>query len=100
MELAYRSRGAAAPRSPRACRTPSATGRCAQVSLVAEERTVKGSYIGTCVPARDMPRYIALYRQGRLPVDRLLTGRLPLDEINEGFDRLHEGKAIRQVVVF
>jgi alcohol dehydrogenase len=70
------------------------------VSLVAEERTVKGSYIGTCVPSRDIPRFIDLYKQGRLPVDKLLTGRLKLDEINEGFDLLHEGKAIRQVVVF
>lgn len=52
------------------------------------------------MPVRDLPRYIALFRQGRMPVDRLLTGRLELDEINEGFDRLHEGKAIRQVVVF
>jgi alcohol dehydrogenase len=41
-----------------------------------------------------------LYKQGRLPVDKLLTGRLTLDEINRGFDLLHEGKAIRQVVVF
>lgn len=71
-----------------------------QANLVAEERTIKGSYIGTCVPVRDLPRYIALYRQGRMPVDRLLTGRLPLDDINTGFDRLHEGKAVRQVVVF
>jgi alcohol dehydrogenase len=71
-----------------------------QVNLVAEERTIKGSYIGTCVPVRDLPRYIALYRQGRMPVDRLLTGRLRLDEINLGFDRLREGKAVRQVVVF
>jgi alcohol dehydrogenase len=70
------------------------------VSLVAEERTLKGSYIGTCVPSRDIPRYIDLYMQGRLPVDKLLTGRLTLDEINDGFDLLHEGKAIRQVVVF
>lgn len=70
-----------------------------QVNLVAEERTIKGSYIGTCVPVRDVPRYIALYRQGRMPVDRLLTGRLPLVEINLGFDRLREGKAVRQVVV-
>ena len=69
-------------------------------SLVAEERTLKGSYIGTCVPSRDIPRYLTLYRQGRLPVDRLLTGRLRLDEINHGFDLLHEGKAVRQVVVF
>ena len=71
-----------------------------QVNLVAEERTVKGSYIGTCVPARDLPRYIELYRRGRLPVDRLMSGRLKLDEINLGFDRLREGQAVRQVVVF
>ncbi|SAL54514.1 zinc-dependent alcohol dehydrogenase family protein [Caballeronia humi] len=70
------------------------------VSLVAEERTVKGSYIGTCVPSRDIPRYVDLYAQGRLPVNKLLTGRLKLDEINRGFDLLHEGRAIRQVVVF
>ena len=70
------------------------------VSLVAEERTVKGSYIGTCVPSRDIPRYLDLYRQGRLPVDRLLSGRLALDDINHGFDLLHAGKAVRQVVVF
>ena len=70
------------------------------VSLVAEERTLKGSYIGTCVPSRDIPRYIDLYLQGRLPVNKLLTGRLTLDDINHGFDLLHEGKAIRQVVVF
>ncbi len=70
------------------------------VQLVAEERTVKGSYIGTCVPARDIPRYIALYRAGRLPVDRLMSGKLALDGINEGFDRLHEGRAVRQVIEF
>ena len=69
------------------------------VNLVAEERTMKGSYLGTCVPVRDLPRYIALYKRGRLPVNRLLTGHLKLAQINEGFDRLNEGKAIRQVVV-
>jgi alcohol dehydrogenase len=70
------------------------------VQMVAEERTVKGSYIGGCVPARDIPRYVALYRAGKLPVDRLMSGRLRLDEINEGFDRLHEGRAVRQVINF
>jgi Zn-dependent alcohol dehydrogenase len=70
------------------------------LSLVAEERTIKGSYMGSAVPARDIPRYIALYRSGRLPVDRLLTHRLDLNEINEGFDRLASGAAIRQVVMF
>jgi alcohol dehydrogenase len=51
------------------------------------------------VPSRDIPRYIELYRRGRLPVDRLMSGTLSLDEVNEGFDRLHDGVAIRQVIV-
>ena len=79
---------------------PTHTFALPQVNLVAEERTVKGSYIGTCVPNRDLPRYIELYRRGKLPVDRLMSSRLKLDEINIGFDRLHEGKAVRQVIVF
>jgi alcohol dehydrogenase len=70
------------------------------VSLVAEERTVRGSYMGSAVPLRDLPRFVALYQAGRLPVDRLLTHRLALDEINEGFDRLADGEAVRQVIVF
>ena len=70
-----------------------------QVPLVAEERTIRGSYVGSCVPPRDIPNFIALYRSGRLPINRLLTGRLRLDEINVGFDRLHQAKAIRQVVM-
>ena len=70
------------------------------VSLVAEERTLKGSYIGTCVPGRDIPRYVALYRQGRLPVDRLMSGRIALNDINEAFDRLADGKVVRTVVTF
>jgi alcohol dehydrogenase len=66
--------------------------------LVAEERTLKGSYMGSCIPRRDVARYIALYEAGRLPVDRLVTGTLALDEINEGFDRLARGEAIRQII--
>lgn len=70
------------------------------VGLVAEERTVKGSYMGSAVPHRDIPRYVALHRAGRLPVERLLTHTLALDDINAGFDRLARGEAIRQVVLF
>jgi alcohol dehydrogenase len=79
---------------------PSATFPLPPVNLVAEERTVKGSYIGTCVPSRDIPRYIDLYRQGKLAVNRLMSGRLKLEDINRGFDLLNEGKAVRQVIVF
>ena len=55
--------------------------------LVAEERTLKGSYIGSCVPRRDIPRFISLFQQGLMPVDRLMSERIGFDEINEGFDR-------------
>ncbi len=70
------------------------------VSLVAEERTLKGSYLGSSVPQRDIPRFIALSEAGRLPVERLLTHRLSLDEVNEGFDRLARGEGVRQAIVF
>jgi len=70
------------------------------VSLVGEERTLKGSYIGTCVPARDVPRYIALYQSGRLPVNRLMSGLLKLTDINQAFDKLHAGQAVRQIITF
>ncbi len=69
------------------------------VNLVAEERTVKGSYIGSCVPVRDIPRYIALYQQGKLPVDKLMSGTLGFDDLNAAFDTLASGQAIRQILV-
>ena len=50
------------------------------------------------MPSRDIPRYIEWYRAGRLPVDRLLSERLRLDDINAAFDRLAAGESIRQVV--
>lgn len=70
------------------------------VSLVAEERRVLGSYLGGCVPSRDIPRFIGLYRRGKLAVDRLLSSTGRLEEINEAFDLLHEGKVIRHVITF
>ncbi len=100
MELAYKVTRRGGTTVTAGLPPPTHSFAVPHVNLVAEERTIKGSYVGTCVPLRDVPRYIALYRQGRMPVDRLLTGRLKLDEINEGFDRLREGKAVRQVIVF
>ena len=79
---------------------PTHTFNVPAVNLVVEERTLKGSFLGSAVPARDIPHYIALYRAGRLPVDRLVTHRIKLDEINLGFDRLANGTAIRQIIVF
>jgi alcohol dehydrogenase len=100
MELAYRVTRRGGVTTTAGLPPPSAAFAVPHVNLVAEERTIKGSYIGTAVPRRDLPRYMALYARGRLPVDKLLTHRLALDDINEGFDRLNEGRAIRQIVAF
>ena len=69
------------------------------VQLVAEERTLRGSYIGSSVPARDIPRYIEMYQRGKLPVDRLMGERLTLEDINRGFDRMASGMSLRDVIV-
>ena len=71
-----------------------------QVSLVAEERTIKGSYIGSCVPARDIPRYVGLYLAGKMPINKLMGERMPLADINRGFDRLDGGESLRDLIVF
>jgi alcohol dehydrogenase len=70
------------------------------VSLVTEERTLKGSYLGSCVPGRDIPAFVKAYQEGRLPVDELLTHRIALEEVNEAFDRLAAGAAVRQAIIF
>lgn len=69
------------------------------VNLVADEKTVRGSYLGSCVPSRDIPRFIRMFQRGLLPVDRLLSRTLPLAEINQGFDLLREGRLVRGVVM-
>lgn len=79
---------------------PSKQFSISAVSLVAEERTVKGSYMGSAVPRRDIPRYINMYQAGLLPVDKLHTHTLRLEEINAGFDRLAQAQAVRQIVTF
>ncbi|HEX8168759.1 MAG TPA: zinc-dependent alcohol dehydrogenase family protein [Beijerinckiaceae bacterium] len=98
LELAYKITRRGGTTVTAGLPNPSHTFALPPVNLVAEERTLKGSYIGTCVPVRDLPRYVDLYRRGKLPVDRLMSKHLRLDEINEGFDLLAQGKVVRQVV--
>ncbi len=100
MELAYRITRRGGETVSAGLSHPDHTFAIQHVNLVAEERTIRGSYLGSCVPARDIPRYIELYRQGRLPIERLMSERLKLDDINEGFDRLASGHTVRQMVMF
>lgn len=70
------------------------------VVLVGQEKTLKGCYLGSCVPKRDIPAYLELYKTKRLPAEKLITHRLKLDEINHGFEELAKGTAVRQVILF
>jgi alcohol dehydrogenase len=100
MELAYRVTRRGGTTVTAGLPHPDARWPLQHVNLTAEERTVKGSYVGSCVPPRDMPRYIDLYRKGKLPVNKLLSDRITLDQINEGFDRLASGHTVRQLIIF
>lgn len=72
----------------------------AAARLVTEERALLGSYVGSAVPSRDIPRMLALHRRGRLPVEHLISHRLQLPELNIAMERLAAGQAIRQIVTF
>lgn len=67
-------------------------------ALVAEGRSIIGSYLGSAVPSRDIPTFVELWRAGRLPVEQLISSRITLDQINEGMDALAAGTAIRQLI--
>ena len=64
-----------------------------------ERRFVRSSY-GGARPRRDFPRYAQAYLDGALRLDELITHRIPLDEINEGFDAMRRGEAVRCVIEF
>ncbi len=68
------------------------------VTLVAEERTLRGSYLGSCVPVRDIPHFVELYLAGRLPVDALMGETVTFDGLNAAFDQLASGHAARIIL--
>lgn len=80
--------------------SPTATATIAPLGLTAEARTILGSYLGSAVPARDIPTYAQMWREGRLPVDALISARTTLAGINEAMDALADGRAVRQVLLF
>jgi Zn-dependent alcohol dehydrogenase len=77
---------------------PSEAIRISAARLVGESKALLGSYLGDTSPQRDVPRFVALWRSGRFPVERLLSETLPLSDINRGFDKLAAGTTVRTVV--
>lgn len=79
---------------------PDARSQIAPLTVTAEARTIIGSYLGSAVPARDIPEYERMWRAGSLPVEKLTSATVPLREINHALDVLDEGRAIRQMISF
>ena len=99
LEAAYKSTGRGGRTVTVGLPHPSALLSIPAASLVGEGRTLMGSYMGSSIPSRDIPRYIGLWRAGRLPVERMLTSVSPLADINQLLDNLADGGAIRQILV-
>jgi alcohol dehydrogenase len=79
---------------------PDARISVSPLGFVAEGRSLIGSYLGSAVPSRDIPRFVSLWQSGRLPVESLVSSRIRLDDINEAMDHLADGKAVRQLIAF
>jgi len=60
---------------------------------------LKSSWYGDCLPERDFPTLIDLYLQGRLPLEKFVSERIGLEDIEEAFHKMHDGKVLRSVVV-
>jgi S-(hydroxymethyl)mycothiol dehydrogenase len=61
---------------------------------------LKSSWYGDCLPSRDFPMLVDLYRQGRLDLDAFVTETINLDEVEKAFEKMHSGEVLRSVVVF
>lgn len=70
------------------------------LEITAQARTIVGSYLGSAVPARDIRRYVELWRAGRLPLEQLVSARIALADVDGAMDRLAAGEALRQLIVF
>jgi alcohol dehydrogenase len=79
---------------------PDARASISPLALVAQAKTVIGCYLGSAVPARDIPVFAQWWRAGRLPVEALVSARIGLDEVNRAMDELAAGRAVRQVIEF
>ncbi|CDQ43144.1 S-(hydroxymethyl)mycothiol dehydrogenase [Mycolicibacterium neoaurum] len=62
--------------------------------------SLKSSWYGDCLPERDFPTLISLYLQGRLPVEKFVSERIGLDQVEDAFHKMHAGEVLRSVVVF
>jgi S-(hydroxymethyl)mycothiol dehydrogenase len=60
--------------------------------------SLKSSWYGDCLPSRDFPMLVDLYKQGKLDLDAFVTERITINQVEEAFDKMHEGAVLRSVV--
>ena len=68
--------------------------------LLVTGRVWRGSAFGGTKGRTQLPRYVDQYMNGRIKIDELITANLPLERINEAFDKMHSGEAIRSVILY
>jgi S-(hydroxymethyl)glutathione dehydrogenase/alcohol dehydrogenase len=78
---------------------PEETVTLSAYDLYMHGKTLVGCQYGSVVPGRDFPMLLDLWRAGRLPLERLITSRIKLEEVNTAFDDLRAGSGIRSVIV-
>jgi Zn-dependent alcohol dehydrogenase len=71
----------------------------AHAALVSEEKVFRGAFMGSCVPERDIPRYLGLYQSGEMPVNRLKSETIGFDRLNLSLDLLDRGEVVRQILL-
>lgn len=62
-------------------------------------KSVIGSYMGSCNPLIDIPKFVDLHRRGLFPVENLITARMPLDEVNTALEEMAASRALRQILL-
>ena len=78
---------------------PEASINLSHLQIAAEERTIKGSYMGSCVAKRDIPRYLSMFQTGILPVNKLMSRSIGFDDLNAAMDRLADAETIREILI-
>lgn len=79
--------------------TPDLTLDMPLIDFFSHGGALKSSWYGDCLPERDFPQLVDLYRQGRLPLEKFVTERIGLDEVEQAFATMHRGEVLRSVVV-
>ena len=80
--------------------TPDMTIELPLIDVFGRGGSVKSSWYGDCLPSRDFPMLVDLHLQGRLPLDRFVSERIGIDQVERAFDRMAAGEVLRSVVVF